>query len=91
MVITTVVVFILVGVWSGGVGGVGGVGALALVVGVLGLWSGRSFSGHFRVAFPIARIDGLGVGVEFRESDGFVDVGNFVLDLGLEPMVQLLA
>ena len=31
------------------------------------------------------------MGAEFRESVGFADVGNFILDLGREPMVQLLA
>ena len=78
------VVFILVGVWSGAVVGVG---ALALVIGALGLQSSQSFSGHFRVAFPIMRINGLGKGAKFGESVGFANVGNFVLDLGQEHMV----
>ena len=37
------------------------------------------------------RIDGLGEGMEFREGVGFADAGNFVLDSGQEPTVQLLA
>ena len=82
--IVAVVVFILVGVWSGAVVGVG---ALALVIGALGLQSSQSFSGHFRVAFPIMRINGLGKGAKFGESVGFANVGNFVLDLGQEHMV----
>ena len=86
--IVAVVVFIFVGIWSGAVVGVG---ALSLVVGALGLQSGWSFSGHFRAVFPIMRIDGLGKGAEFGESVGFVNMGDFVLDSGQEPMVQLLA
>ena len=58
---------------------------------MLGLWSSQSFSGHFRAAFPITGIDGLGEGMEFGEGVGFADVGNFILDLGQEPMVQLSA
>ena len=85
--IVAVVDFILVRVWSGAVVGVG---ALALVIGALRLWSGQSFPGHFRAAFPIMRIDGLGEGTEFGEGVGFADAGNFVLDLGWKPMVQLL-
>ena len=37
------------------------------------------------------RINGLGEGTEFGEGVGFADAGNFVLDSGWEPMVQLLA
>ena len=37
------------------------------------------------------RIDGLGEGMEFGESVRFADMGNFVLDSGWEPIVQLLA
>ena len=58
---------------------------------MLGLQSGWSFPGHFRVAFPIMRIDRLGKGTEFGEGVGFANMGNFVLDLGQEPMVQLSA
>ena len=36
------------------------------------------------------RIDRLGKGSEFREGVGFADAGDFVLDLGWEPTVQLL-
>ena len=35
------------------------------------------------------RIDGLGKGTEFGEGVRFADVGNFILDLGQEPTVQL--
>ena len=86
--IVAVVAFIFVRVRSGGVAGVG---TLTLVIGVFGLWSGQSFPGHFRAVFPIARIDRLGKGAEFGEGVRFTDVGDFVLDLGWEPMVQLLA
>ena len=58
---------------------------------MLGLWSSQSFSGHFGAAFPITRVDGLGKGMEFRESVRFANVGDFVLDSGQEPMVQLSA
>ena len=68
-----VVFFIFVKVGSGGVAGVG---ALALVIGALRLWSGRSFSGHFGVVFPITRINGLSKGVEFREGVGFTNAGD---------------
>ena len=88
MFIGVVVVFILVGVWSGGVVGVG---ALALIVGALGLWSGWSFSGHIGVAFPIMRINELGEGMEFGESVRFTNVGNLILDLGQKSTVQLSA
>ena len=37
------------------------------------------------------RIDGLGEGTEFREGVGFANMGDFVLDSGQEPMVQLSA
>ena len=84
--IVVAVVFILVRIWSGVVVRIG---ALAFVVGMLGLQSGQSFSGHLGAAFPITRIDGLGEGMEFRESVGFANTGNFVLDLGREPTVQL--
>ena len=86
--IVAVVAFVFVGVGSSGVAGVG---TLALVIGALGLWSGQSFPGHFGVAFPITRIDGLGEGVEFREGVRFTDAGDLVLDSGWEPMVQLSA
>ena len=36
------------------------------------------------------RINGLGEGMEFGEGVGFANMGDFVLDLGQEPMVQLL-
>ena len=86
--IIAVVVFIFVGVWSGAVVHVG---TLAFVVGALGLQSSQSFSGHFGAVFPITRINGLGKGTEFREGVGFADTGDFVLDSGWEPTVQLLA
>ena len=41
--------------------------------------------------FPITRIDGLGEGTEFGEGVGFADAGDFVLDSGWEPTVQLSA
>ena len=82
------VVFILVRIWSGVVVHIG---ALAFVIGTVGLQSGQSFSGHLRVAFPITRIDGLGEGMEFGEGVGFADAGDFILDSGREPMVQLSA
>ena len=37
------------------------------------------------------RIDGLGEGTEFGEGVGFANMGDFVLDSGQEPMVQLSA
>ena len=58
---------------------------------MFGLRSSQSFSGHLGVAFPVTGIDGLGEGMEFREGVGFVDMGNFVLDSGQEPTVQLSA
>ena len=57
---------------------------------MFGLWSGQGFSGHLGAAFPITRIDGLGKGTEFGEGVGFANAGDFILDLGREPMVQLL-
>ena len=45
-----------------------------------------SIPGHFGVAFPIMRINGLRLG----KGVGFTNAGNFVLDSGQEPMVQLL-
>ena len=35
------------------------------------------------------RVDGLGEGTEFGEGVVFADAGDFILDLGREPMVQL--
>ena len=58
---------------------------------MLRLWSGQSFSGHLEAVFPITRINGLGKGMEFGESIGFANAGDFILDSGWEPMVQLLA
>ena len=58
---------------------------------MFGLWSGRSFSGHLGAVFPIMRINGLGEGMEFGEGVRFADVGDFVLDSGQEPTVQLSA
>ena len=86
--IVVAVVFILVGIRSGVVVHIS---ALAFVVGALRLQSGRSFSGHLRVAFPITRINGLGEGMEFGEGVGFADVSNFILDSKWEPMAQLSA
>ena len=86
VVFIVVGVFIFVGVGSGGVASVG---ALALVIGALGLWSTQSFPGHFGAVFPITRIDGLSKDAEFREGVGFTDAGNFILDSGREPTVQL--
>ena len=35
------------------------------------------------------RIDGLGEGTEFREGVRFANAGDFILDSGREPTVQL--
>ena len=88
VIFIVVVVFIFVRVGSGGVAGVG---ALALVIGAFGLQSSQGFPSHFGAAFPIMRIDELGEGVEFGESVGFTNAGDFVLDLGWKPTVKLLA
>ena len=83
VVFIVVVVFIFVRVWSSGVAG----DALALVVGMLRFHSSWSFSGHFGAVFSIIRINRLGEGAKVREGVGFTNAGNFVLDLGQEPMV----
>ena len=82
VVFIVAVVFIFIGVGSSGVAGVG---AFALVIGALRLWGAQSFPGHFRAAFPVMRVNGLGEGV------GFANASNLILDSGQESMVQWLA
>ena len=87
VVLSTVIVFILVGILSGVVVCI----SLSLIVKAFILVGGWIISGHLRMALTITGVDGLGKGVEFGEGVGFADAGNFVLDLGWKSAIQMLA
>ena len=76
--LSTIIVFILVGILSG----VRICSTLPFIIRVFNLIGSQIFSGHLRTVLPILGVDGLGEGMEFIAGVRFADVGNFILDVG---------
>ena len=84
--LSTIIIFILIGVLSGVCFFI----TLPFIIRVFVLVGGRIFSGHLGAALPISGVDGLGEGTEFVEGVGFADVGDLVLDVGWKSTIHLL-
>ena len=68
-----------------GGGRCGGVAAAGL------LHLGGILSSDLRSAFPVASVNGLGEGAEFRQGRGFTDSGDFVLNSVWQPPIELVS
>ena len=84
--LSTVIIFILIGVLSGVCFFI----ALPFIVRAFILVGGWIFTGHLGMALPISGVDGLGEGTEFMEGVRFANAGNLVLDAGWKSAIQLL-
>ena len=85
--LSTIVIFILIGVLSGVCFFI----ALPFIVRVFVLVGGWIFLGHLGAALPISGVDRLGEGMEFMEGVRFADASNLVLDVGRKSVIHLLA
>ena len=85
--LSTIIIFIFIGILSGVCFFV----ALPFIVRMLVLVGGQIFSGHLRVALQISGVNGLGEGMEFVEGVRFADVGDLILDAGQKSAIHLSA
>ena len=83
--LSTVIIFILIGVLSGVCFFI----ALPFIIRAFVLVGGQIFSVHLRMALPILGVNGLGKGMEFMEGVGFANVGDLVLDVGWKSTIHL--
>ena len=85
--LSTVIIFILIGVLSGVCFFI----ALPFIIRAFVLVGGWILSGHRGMALPISGVDRLGEGTEFMEGVRFADVGNIILDAGWKSVIHLSA
>ena len=85
--LSTIIIFIFIGILSGVCFFI----ALPFIVRALVLVGGRIFSGHLGVALPISGVDGLGEGMEYMEGVRFADVGDLILDAGWKSAIHFSA
>ena len=83
--LSTIIIFILIGILSGVCFFI----ALPFIVRAFILVGGGIFMGHLGMGLPILGVNRLGKGMEFMEGVGFADTGDLVLDEGWKSAIHL--